>query len=264
MKKRSSSPWVDGQARLVLIVLFVLALTSATVYAQQQPVRPRFGLPADKADAAQTLEAQHVAGKLGLSQENTTKLVAAYKAARKAYGEAIRSNRSNIAKPEEGAPVDRQARMKARREQQQKATAEACETLRKAVSAFLNENQTKTAVEKLGIFDMQWDMMVDTLAGFKLGEKQDKALELVNGYVVERAKTMATLFSGSGDTSGLREKLTGMSAKLDQDLAAILSEEQLAKWKETTTMGPGRGMMPGREGAAPPRPEPTTESVPGK
>lgn len=261
MKKRSSSPWMDGRGRLVLSVLFVLALTSAAVYAQQPSARPRFGLAPEKADAAQTLEAQHVAGKLGLSKENTAKLVAAYKDARKAYGEA---SRRDIEKPQEGAPVDPQARMKARREQQQKAAAEACAALKKTVSAFLNESQANTVVEKLGIFDMQWDMMVDTLAGFNLGEKQDKALELVNGYVVERNASMKTLFGGGGDASGLREKLSAMKAKLDQDLAAVLSEEQLAKWKETTTMGPGRRMMGGREGAAPPRPEATPESAPEK
>jgi len=227
----------------VVVVLVACAVLCGSAVAQR-PMRGRGGLSAAEEESSWTLQARHVAGKLGLAEDTTGKLVAAYKEARKAYQEALRAGMEKL---RETAGDDRRARMIGFREQREKAADTARAEFKKAVSAFLDEAQTGMAVARLGVLSEQWDRMVATLAGFELGEKLAAAMEHVNNYIVQQAKAMEDMWREDADRAALREKLQNMRTKLDEELAKLLSEDQLAKWKEATTWG---GRRQGRGPAA--------------
>ena len=222
--------------RSVLILALVAALSFATSV-QAQEMRGQRGpqMSPEDAQAAWTLEASHVAGKLGLAEEETTKLVDAYKKARESYNEAVGKAREEV-RANAADTEDRQAM----REAQEKITKAETEKFAKAVGAFLDEAKAKTAVTQLGTFSGSLDRMVNVIAGLKLDKvKQSEALDLVSAYVVEstaaRAKAMA-----SGDRESMRTMFQEQRTKLNEAMAKILSEEQLTKWTEATARR-GRG-----------------------
>jgi len=245
MRNRNLGAKMDAWGRILLAVAVIFALWTTGAHAQR-PGRGWSRLSPAESEAAWTLEAHHVANKFGLSEDETNKLVNAFKNVRKEYAEAIRKQRE--ARQETG--TDPRDIMRAFRQRQKEASDAALGKFRETVSAFLNKDQTGSVVERLGVFSSQWDNMVHTLAGFGLGEKQGDALELVNTYAIESAKAFQALPSEGGDPSAFREKLRAARAKLDEDLAKILSADQLAKWNEATSWrgrgerGPGAGRPP--------------------
>jgi len=220
-----------------------VAVALGAVNAQAQTGR-RLGsiLTPDEAAAAWALQAGQVAHKLELSEDNAETLAAAYATARSELATAVESKRQEMGR---GAGSGRD-RMMAWRKLSTELSAAHREKLEQALSAFLAEGQTSEAVALLAPLSTRCDHMVHTLAGFKLGDKQDQALGLVNDYVVKQAAALQAL-PGSGDYSQMRDQFTTGKADLDKALAAILSAEQLAKWQEATAMrrpgGPG-----GRQG----------------
>ena len=229
---------------LETMAVFVAAAAVAAVAAGQPPAGQPGGAPGmafrmtpEQSEEAWALQANHVAAKLGLSEENAAKLVDAYKTVKKDYLTALTERRAAMSR-EPGAM-----------EEARKAMAEVADTargnLRKAVSAFLDEKQTETAVERLGNFDFRWDAMVRKLAEFKLGDKQADALELVNLFIIESGKLVRSRMAAGAPPEDLRERNAALRAKLDEDLAKILSEEQLAEWKQSTARGGPRGAMIG-------------------
>jgi len=239
--------------RSILVLALVAVLCSAmSVQAQQArgprgPRGPR--MAPEQTQAVWTLQASHVAGKLKLSKEETTKLVDAYKKARESYNEALRKVREEA---RAGADTeDRQAVRQAMREGQQKVTKAETGKFAKAVGAILDKEKTKLALKHLGTFSGSWDRMVYTIAGLKLDEeKQAKALDIVNAYVVEltaaREKAIA-----SGDRGSMREVFQKQRAKLNEAMGKVLSEEELAKWTEANARrGSRRGTRPPGGGAA--------------
>lgn len=234
-RKQHKAAWAIGALAAALLV-------SLTATAQPGPgggpgMRAR--LAPEQAEAAWKLEAQHVASKLGLSEDNTTKLVDAYIKARKDYQTALEERRSSM----ERGPDAREAMRKAMLE----VADSARENLKKAVAAFLDEKQTEAAVQRLGTFDFRWDQMVHTIAGFNLGEKQADALELINTYVIESRNLMRSRTEAGSPPEDFREKAMTLRAKLDEDLSKILSEEQMTQWKQAVGFGGG----PRREGEGP-------------
>ena len=123
------------------------------------------------------------------------------------------------------------------------------EKFKTALAAFLTEEQAKKAVDMLGVFNTRGDHMAHLLIGYQLGEKLDKALDLVDTYVLEQNKLWESASGEQADFSAQREKMTALKNDLDKGLAAILSEEQLAKWKEATTFQRGGGQGGGGQGA---------------
>ena len=188
-------------------------------------------LSEEKREAAWALHAKTVAKKLGLNKEQTEKLVASYKSARQSYGSAIREVMGA------GAGGDRRERFRKLRETQGGK-------LQAAFKEFLSEEQLEKATASLGSFDSSGDRMIDLLASFGLGEeKLDKGLDQVSSYIVKvdevRRKAIA-----SGDFMSMRGPRQELKEKLDTAIAALLSEEQLTKWKEATQRrrgGPGGG-----------------------
>jgi len=219
---------------LVLVLAVVAALCFATsVQAQQMRGQRGLQMTPEEAQAAWTLEASHVAGKLGLSKEETTKLVDEYKKVRESYSAAVRKAMEEAMAS--GVDTgDRQAIRAAMREIQEKITKAETEKFAKALGAFLDKEKTKKAVTQLGSFSGSLDRMVNVIAGLKLDKaKQAEALDLVNAYVVESSAARDKAMAG-GDFESMRTVFQELRTKLNEAMAKVLSEEQLAKWTEAT------------------------------
>ena len=218
--------------RPIPALVLAAALCFATSVEPQRVVevrRPR--MSPEQTQAAWTLQANHVAGKLELSKEQTTKLVDAYKKARESYNETVRKARQEARASVDSG--DRRARFQVMRDAQQKVTKAETEEFAKAVGAFLDEEKAKTAVKQLGTFSRELDRMVNVIAGLELDEsKLAKALDTVSTYVVEsmaaRARAMAS--PDMEALTVLREQRT----KLNEAVAKLLSKEQLTMWNEAT------------------------------
>jgi phosphoribosylanthranilate isomerase len=188
----------------------------------------RAQLPPEKQDAVWALQAATVATELDLSAEVATKLSEAYKATRKAYADGVdKLSAQNL---------ERRERFEASR----KVADEERGKFETALKAFLDETQATQATAALGTFYWRWDSYVSTVADFGLEDaKQQQALTLVNAYAVDVAEALEEAVA-SEDFEGMREAMQKLKTKLDTALAAILSAEQLTKWKEATAPR-GRG-----------------------
>lgn len=221
-------------SRLIRVLALLLALSTVATFGAvaQGPGGPQLA-DADR-DAAWILQAKGVAASLGLADENAAKLADAYIASRKSLQETV----ENMA--------DTGERGAGRFEAYRKATDEERGKLETTLAGFLTAEQATKATASLGTFSRQWDRMVHTLAGFNLdSEKLNKALALVEGYVVESDAAMRGDLSQQ-DWQALRTKVQEMKSGLDTSLAEVLSPEQLATWKEATTFRGGRGGAGGR------------------
>jgi len=224
-----------------LFVFFLLAPAHA-----QAPARGMRMSPANT-QAAWAIEAKYVANKLELSEEYTGKLVKAYTDARNGYIEAMNAKREEI----RGQGGNRRSMGRAFRAAFEEVRKAEREKLSTALSEFLTEEQTKKALSQLGTFSSSLDRMVHTLAGFKVGEeKQAKALDLVFAYSAQQTKLWTQGPGEQQDFGAIREKMADMKVKLDTKLADILSNEQMAVWKEGTTY---RGRALGGSGQTGPR-----------
>jgi len=163
------------------------------------------------ASAVWILQAQAVHKELGLSPEIRDKFVDTYVACRKSY------------KTEQHALPDEVDKAKSR-----EITLQLRETKRNELNAdlktFLTDEQTTAAVRYLGIFHPKWDRQVRTLINFNLEkEKLIAAMKLVNDFNVnyEKARSIGINTRNMKDT-------------LNFELSKLLTENQLAKWKEVT------------------------------
>ena len=227
--------------RRILIPAIVAALCFAS-FAQAQ-MRGQRGprMSPEEAAAVWTLQATHVAGSLDLSKEHTTTLVDAYKAARASYQTSYRERmQAAMADAGEG---DRQARGRAMREAQQEVAKAEIAKLEKALSG-VGAEKVKKVVAQLGTFGGDWDRMVQVIAGFKLGDKQGKALDLISAYNADYTAARNEATAG-GDRQAMRGLRQEYRTKLDDGLKAVLSEEQMTSWTETTQR---RGRGGGRQG----------------
>ena len=219
--------------RRILIPAIVVALCFAAFVQAQTPRRGRPRMSQRETVAAWTLQATHVAGTLALSEEQTAKLVDAYKQVREtSLREKIEEARENI------DPADREARSRAIREAREEVAKAEMAKIEKALSG-LDEEKVKKAVAQLGTFSSEWDRMVRIVAGLKLGDKQAKALELVTAYIVDYTAARNEA-SASGDREATRRLRQELSTELEDGLKAILSEKQMAFWNDMTSRR-GRG-----------------------
>ncbi len=241
MRKRNLATAGRGLASLagILFLVFLFATTTAQA---QGPGRAARMTP-EQLKAAWALEARHVAGKLGLAEEATGKLVKAYTDAQTAYTEAVNKKREELR-----AGGDREGARGAMRTAFEEIRKSERDKFATALAGFLTEEQAKTALGQLGGFSNSLDRMVHVLAGFKLEDKQVKAFDLVFAYSLEQAKLWTPGTGEQQDFAALREKMTALKTKLDTDLAEILSNEQLETWKQATTFR-GRGAGGGGQGA---------------
>jgi hypothetical protein len=164
---------------------------------------------------AQELEARSVAKVLGLDETLTRNLVKAYQTVRESgtVGAAIAFVR---AEPGQNPllVLDRFG-----------AAPQAANFL-KAIEAFLTPEQTLSAMESLGAFNVSscWDTLVDEVAQFNLGrDKQDQALAAVRVYVAPLGARGAP-------------PATALKDRLDAGILPLLSEAQAERWKQDTAI----------------------------
>lgn len=221
-------------AWITTVAAMALAVTLVTIDAVAQGPRGGRGgrgLPPEVRDAVWELQAQGVSGDVGLSAKKTTQTVEAYKAARKSQGQAFRS-----AMAEARGSGDRMAMMSAMEE----VNTEERTKLKKALAAFLNEKETEKTIALLGTFQRSWDRMVKVVSDFSLpAKKQQDVLSAINTFVVNVDEKMQEA-RASGDFMAMRGATEGERGTLDTAMAKVLTEEQLATWKEATQRR-GRG-----------------------
>lgn len=233
---RNRSIAIGGSILPSFLGVLLVALLSAPLTAQAQDPQRGMRLSPENLQAAWAIEAKHVATKLELSEEATAKLVKSHADAQKAFAEAMNKKREEM-RAEGGDRQGVRGTFRTVFVELRKAEREKFST---ALSEFLTEDQTKKAVSQLGTFSSSLDRMVHLVAGFKLEDKQAKALDQLFAYNLEQAKLWTEDAAEQQDFAALREKMTALKTKLDTDLAEILSNEQLEVWKEATTYR-GRG-----------------------
>jgi len=212
---------------LVCALLLAFAFAMMPAHAQRGGRRAPL-LAEEEAKVAWAVEAGYVAKKLELPKEAATKLAKAYETTRTSYAAAIEKKREELTTSTE----DRSARRAAYRKMQQEVGAAERDKFNTAVAAFLSEEQTKEAVTLLWAFSSQSDLMIHALKGCDLGDKEDRAIELVVVYAQEGAKARERATGEEGSFEELHDILASLRVALDKALAGVLSEEQFAKWKE--------------------------------
>ncbi len=218
-----------GTMPMGIVVAAVLALCFAAV-TDAAAQRGGFGGPQlspEKAEAAWKLQADSALADLKFdNKEQAEKVCEAYVAARKSQQVAMNELRESSG----GGRGMWQAFQELRQQERDK--------LSEALNAILNEEQTTQAMASLGTFSGSWDRFVDVLAS--LGLEKDAlspALKLVLAHTVDTQKALSEAMANQ-DFESLRSRWPELKATLDAGLAEVLSEEQLAKWKEQT---PARG-----------------------
>jgi hypothetical protein len=174
------------------------------------------------------MEAQSnsVAKSLSLNDEQSKKLLDAYKVSRESIAKAVQAAMAAGGGAGGGAAF------------RELMTAERGK-LETALKAFLTPEQATQASAILGSFNRGWDQMVNVLDGMGLEEKvKADAMKAVTGFVAESAKARE---AAGGDRDAMRAKSQELREKLDGELGKILSADQLAKWKESTVFQRGGG-----------------------
>ena len=219
----SNRKCVFGVVMMFLGIGALLACCSGAFAQAPRPGGPPG--PPENNEKACAIEATAVAQSLALSPELTTKLADAYKAARA----SLMAARQASMKPGERPDM---AKMR-------EITVAEKTKFETAVKAFLNPEQTTKAVAMLGSGGRHLDPMAMALDGMNLDEKaKPAAWKLVFDYVVASDSAMQAA-AASNDMQSVREKMNQLKEKLDNDMAKVLSADQLAKWKEATARGGG-------------------------
>lgn len=245
MKRASRTP-VFGMA-WIAVVVFAAAVAEAQGGGRGGGPR----MSPEQLDAAWTLQAQGVSKDIGLNDGDTAKVVAAYKTSRASHQKAMDDL---MATGERGPGMFQQM--------QDIAIAERAKLTAELETAIGKEKADK-AVAVLGTYGRGWDRLVDTLASFKLEPaKQFAGLTKIAEHIVDVDKAQQDAFA-SFDMEGFRAASQESKARLDAEMAKILSAEQLTVWNERTARGggrggPGGGRGPGGAGAlaGPPPPPP--------
>lgn len=182
------------------------------------------------------VEASSVAKSLSLNEEQSKKLLDAYKASRESLGKAMADLRSGGS---DGGG----------REAFRKAVTDERAKFETALKGFLDADQTSKVLASLGSFDLRFDLMTNSLAGLGLEEKaMADAMGVVSAYIAESAKARE---AAGGDRDKMRETAKPLRDKLDADLGKILTAEQVAKLQELPGFrlgGPGGGRQRDGEG----------------
>lgn len=194
----------------------------------------------DDAQKVWELEAKTVVNSLDLAEDAQAKVVEAFKTARKEQNAAMREAFS-------GGGGDPMARFQTMRDVGEKHVA----NLRTALTETIGEDDGAKAAEKLAAFDRQSDAMALVLTTLGLEEtKLADGMGLVGTYAAGLGKAREEAFA-SMSMDSMRTARRDLKTALDDGMAKVLSEDQLATWKEKTQFRGrrgGRGGGPGRGG----------------
>lgn len=218
-----------GFYRLIVVSLAIVGLSAPAAWAQAPAAAPSAPPSAEAAATAWELQAKAVAAQMKLNDEKTAKLVDAYKAARASHQKA------RDEKLGEGGPRSREAY-----EAMRAVTEAERAKFETALKAFLTPEETQKAMATLGSFSRRFDQLVVVLEGMKLDkEKQAQAMDVLLAYVAETG-TMMTQAGPDADREALRAKMQAAQEKMNAEMAKVLTEEQMAKWREASSRRRGR------------------------
>ena len=203
-------------------------------------------LTPEKAKAAWDLEATGVAKRIGLTEEQTKAVIKAYAEARTSHAAAAQKLRDKMRDAGGGGDDggDRRERMQAIQKETEEMNKAEREKLQKALAAAVSADQAGKAVASLGTFAPGWDRMADAIGEFKLeAKKQQDALNAVEDFIVAQSK-----MTRGGDPQDAQDARREARQKLLAALKPILSEEQMAKFEQSTGGGGRRGGGGGGDG----------------
>jgi len=219
-------------AVLCLTAVGLLAISSSVSAEEGRPRRAP--IDPEQAKKIWAVQATCAAGAAGIKGEDAEKVVKAYLAAQEAYAKKVAD-----------LPRTRESSQQ-RRELGEKAAADLKEALTKAVGAE-KAGKVIGLLSPFGMMGSRVNRMIGGLIEFKLPkEKLGKAVIAVMENNKEQAKLFAEARE-SGSFEGVREKMQPLTEALNKKLSAILSEEQMATWKEKYARpfggrrGPGAG-----------------------
>jgi hypothetical protein len=204
----------------------------------------------EKAKAAWDLQAHGVAKHHGLSEDQAKTVAKAYAEARESQKTAADKQRKELMEKARDGAAGGGGRglgpeaMKAM-EDLNKGEREKFE--KALVAGGISAEQAGKLSASLGQFNPAWDVMVDTLAGFKLdAAKQQEGLNAIEAFVMAGSKART---GNPEDREANREAMQGARTKLTDSLKGILDEEQLKKFESTIRGAGGRqGGRPGGPG----------------
>ena len=178
----------------------------------------------DNMESAWKLQAQSVSEAVGLSKDQSAKVVDAYLKANKSHKQALKE-----------LPAEKD------KDKSRAATQALIEKDRATFAASLKEVLTEDLVANvlptLGSFNAKWDGYVVALQDLKLESPTMKAaMKLVIDYVTEyEAASIESMKSLNH-----RPNSKPFKAKLDTGLSGVLSADQMKMWKEVTAAPAGK------------------------
>jgi len=204
----------------VLCLAAVGLLVTLPSASSEEGARPRPApIDPEKLKQIWRIEANCASIALKITGDDYAKVRKAYVTAREEYAKKVRD-----------LPRTRES-FQQMRELAEKARAD----LKKALTEAVGAEKTEKIMGILMPFSMssfRLDRMVGDLIDFKLPrEKARKAILAV----LESNRDLAKAFNAareSGSFEGIREKMQALTESLNKELAEILSEEQMATWKE--------------------------------
>jgi hypothetical protein len=209
---------------MALAVFGMVALDAAAQFGRGPRLEP------EQAAAAWELQATSTAAAAGLSSGDASDLLETYKEARAAHGKALRELFEEGERSEGGWEAMREL------------TAEHRADLEDAVAEFIDDDeQLEKVMEPLGLFNRQWDGYVHAAIGLKLDEEvQGAALKHIVGSVTETQSLLAEAIEFE-DFEGIWEDFRDIRDEMNEALAEVLSEDQMAAWTKATERRRGDG-----------------------
>jgi len=172
------------------------------------------------------LQTDSLSSALGLSAEAAIQLATAYQTTRQSLFESMRASMQDRG-------GDREAFM----QKMQQSREEAKQTFAKEIAAFLNQEQTEKATEMLGSFSSFYDRMTQSLSEIVEDRKVLlQTVSVVGTHLIPKKEAQEGQAESQGERGGMRgwRWSPEVKEKVDAELAKLLTEEQLAKWKEAT------------------------------
>jgi hypothetical protein len=205
---------------LLSLCITVLLMPPAS-FAEEGKIAPSF-MSSEKLKEVWTAEAKCAAHALKLTGDDASLIVKAYVSARQEHHQKLHS----LSRTREAIQKRREFAEKAR------------SNLKEAFARIIGPKKTEKALALLDPFapsSFLLDRMVGEMISLQLtDEKLDKALLRVMEHNADLAAAMSEARKARS-WEGFREKVNALTESLNKELAKILTEEQMAAWKQKYT-----------------------------
>ena len=178
----------------------------------------------DNVESVWRLQAQSVSDQLGLTKDQSEKLTVAYLAARAAHRQSVKELREETDKDKSRVAL-------------QGAIEKDREGFLSSLKGSVDSNALAKIATTLGSFNSRWDGYAATLVDLKL---DNTAMKSAMGFLIKYVTDYEQASKKSLETFNRRPNSRQFKAKLDADLAGILTAEQAAEWNRATTMSDGK------------------------